>query len=155
MQVFGQFGSLAGPRAVNLKSQKDKPSFAFIEFAQASSASTAISTPVRPTTGTMLAVVNLAVLRHAQGGFCLYCSPSAGEKCQGRALLVTMHGVRQVQVDGQTVRVDEKKPLYMLRGGRGGRFGDGGRGGGRFDGGRGGYYGRGPGGRGGPVVRLL
>jgi hypothetical protein len=60
--------------------------------------------------------------------------------------------VAQVQVDGQTVRVDEKKPLYMLRGGRGGRFGDGGRGGGRFDGGRG-YYGRGgPGGRGGPVM---
>ena len=45
-QVFGQFGNLAGPRAVNLKSQKDKPSFAFIEFAQASSASTAISTSV-------------------------------------------------------------------------------------------------------------
>jgi hypothetical protein len=45
-QVFGQFGALAGPRAVNLKSQKDKPSFAFIDFAQASSASSAITTPV-------------------------------------------------------------------------------------------------------------
>lgn len=67
----------------------------------------------------------------------------------------------QVTIDGHQVRVDDKKPMYMLqRGGRGGfgrgggGYGEGGRGGrGYGDGGRGGFYGgrhgRGPpGGRG-------
>lgn len=46
-QVFAQFGPLvSNNRAVNLKSQKDKPSFAFIEFAQPTSASAAITGPV-------------------------------------------------------------------------------------------------------------
>ena len=72
--------------------------------------------------------------------------------------MMTCSGVAQVVIDGHTVKVDEKKPLYMTRpSNRGGRF-DGGRFGGRFDGGRGmgrgyegGRGGRGPsGGRGAP-----
>lgn len=55
-----------------------------------------------------------------------------------------------MEIDGHTIKVDEKKPLYMTRpSARGGRF-DGGRFGGRFEGGRGmargyeGGRGRGP-----------
>ena len=48
-QVFAQYGTLQpGTRGVNLKSQKDKPSFAFIEFEQPAAAAAAMSAMVRP-----------------------------------------------------------------------------------------------------------
>ena len=46
-QAFAEFGELAGTRAVNLKAQKDKPPFAFIDFKEESAAAAAIAGSVR------------------------------------------------------------------------------------------------------------
>jgi len=155
-QVFAQFGSLApNNRAVNLKSQKDKPSFAFIEFEQPASASAAITGPVRccschflqPFGHTASSVEYPLSLPDSRTKKQSQLPPGAGHTSPWTELLSRTASAVQVVIDGQTVRVDEKKPLYLLRG-RGGRGYDGGRGAGRFDGGRGGYFGRGPGGRG-------